>query len=82
MRFENAMKRYSGALTQAANDALMDGLGPMDVMHGLAGTLAASVKSAGGDDSDISMAFHGLAATFERGPLLRPEDIRGVDSNA
>ena len=65
MRFENAMRRYSGALTQAANDALMDGLGPMDVMHGLAGTLAASVKSAGGDESDIAMAFHGLAKTFE-----------------
>jgi hypothetical protein len=66
MRFEKAMRRYSGALTQAANDALMDGLGPMDVMHGLAGTLAASVKSAGGDESDVAMAFHGLGRSFEQ----------------
>lgn len=66
MKFEDAMQRYGVALTQAANDAVMDGLGPIDVLHGLAGTLAASVRSAGGDTSDIVMAFHGLAETFEQ----------------
>ena len=33
MKFEPAMQRYSGALAQAANDALLDGLGPMDVIR-------------------------------------------------
>ncbi len=68
MKFEPAMQRYSGALAQAANDALLDGLGPMDVMHGLAGTLAASVKSAGGTNTDISRAFRTFADGFETSP--------------
>ena len=66
MKFEKAMRRYTGELTRAANDAFLDGLGSMDVVQGLAGTLAASVRSAGGDNTDIANAFHGLGESFDR----------------
>ncbi len=65
MRFEPAMQRYNSSLAQAANEALLDGLGPMDLVHGLAGTLAASVRSAGGTNTDVSRAFRTLADGFE-----------------
>ena len=76
MRFENAMNRYTGSLTEAANSALLDGLGPMDVVHGLAGTLAASVKAAGGDEFDVAMAFQRLADTFDTGNSVEKYEER------
>ena len=50
MSNEPAMNRYCRGLSRSASDALQDGLEPADVFQGLLGTIAVSVRQAGGDE--------------------------------
>ena len=65
MNIEPAMNRYCRNLSRASSDALQDGLDTADVFQGLLGTIAVSVRQAGGDDHHIAETFRTLADCYE-----------------
>ncbi len=65
MNLEPAMNRYCRGLSRSANDAIQDGLDPSEVLQGLIGTIALSVRRAGGDDVELAHTFRTLAACYE-----------------
>ena len=65
MKIESAMNRYCRGLSRASSDALQDGLDTADVFEGLLGTIAASVRHAGGNDIEIAETFRTLADCYE-----------------
>jgi len=65
MNTEPAMNRYCRGLSRASSDALQDGLDAADVFQGLLGTIAASVRKAGGNDNEIAETFRTLADCYE-----------------
>ena len=67
MNIEPAMNRYCRGLSRSASDALQDGLDTADVFEGLLGTIAASVRQAGGNDNEIAETFRTLADCYEGG---------------
>ncbi len=65
MKTQPAMNRYCRGLSRSASDALLDGLDTADVFQGLLGTIAASVRQAGGNDNEIAATFRTLADCYE-----------------
>ena len=65
MNIELAMNRYCRGLSRASSDALQDGLDTADVFQGLLGTIAVSVRQAGGNDRDVAATFRTLADCYE-----------------
>ena len=65
MKIEPAMNRYCRSLSRSASDALRDGLDTADVFQGLLGTIAVSVRQAGGDDLEVAATFRTLADCYE-----------------
>ena len=65
MKIEPAMNRYCRSLSRSASDALQDGLDTADVFQGLLGTIAVSVRQAGGDDREVAATFRTLADCYE-----------------
>ena len=65
MKIAPAMNRYCRGLSRSASDALQDGLDTADVFQGLLGTIAASVRQAGGNDNEIAATFRTLADCYE-----------------
>ena len=65
MKIEPAMNRYCRSLSRSASDALQDGLDTADVFQGLLGTIAVSVRQAGGDDLEVAATFRTLADCYE-----------------
>ena len=65
MKIEPAMNRYCRSLSRSASDALQDGLDTADVFQGLLGTIAVSVRQAGGDDLEVAATFRTLANCYE-----------------
>ena len=62
----SAMNRYCRGLSRSADDAVQDGLDSADVVQGLLGTIAVSVRRAGGDDSEVAHTFRLLADCYEQ----------------
>ena len=65
MNIDSAMNRYCRGLSRTASDALQDGLDETDVFQGLLGTIAVSVRRAGGDDQEVAATFRALADCYE-----------------
>lgn len=65
MKIKPAMNRYCRGLSRSASDALLDGLDTADLFQGLLGTIAASVRQAGGNDNEIAATFRTLADCYE-----------------
>ena len=67
MNIDSAMNRYCRGLSRTASDALQDGLDEADVFQGLLGTIAVSVRRAGGDEGR-SVGPPPWRALFGQGP--------------
>jgi len=65
-----AMNRYCRGLSRSTSDAVQDGLDSADVVQGLLGTIASSVREAGGDDIEVARTFRVLADCYEEDSSL------------
>ena len=65
MNIEPAMNRYCRDLSRASSDAFQDGLDIADVFQGMLGTIAVSVRQAGGDDLEVAATFRTLADCYD-----------------
>ena len=74
-----AMNRYCRGLSRSADDAAQDGLDSADVVQGLLGTIAVSVRRAGGDDRDVAETFRTLANCYEDGGQQHGTEINHIE---
>lgn len=65
MNLEPAKLRFGCGLSQVAASALDDGLTPFELATGFAGSCAAVLTTAGGDNHDVARTFRALADRFE-----------------
>ena len=78
---EPTIYKYCNDLQGATNKAKRSGVGNLNVLNGLVGTIALSIKGNGGNDKDVADAFRVMAdcydekSTAQHCPALRGSTV-------
>ena len=65
MNLEPKMDKYCGDLIESTRGARQSGVDTFNVLNGLVGTIALSIKASGGNNHDVAAAFRTFADSYD-----------------